>query len=231
MTSRCCVTGQILQDHMYENLTVRKQLTSCDSATRTLCALDATIVNGVADTFVINTLEVTNLTVTNNFTSNLPQSIFFNGSTLANPGYILLPTIEVSETSNGLAPAFWPTAFPGGLLGYSYNGFGQVLINSGAANVGNYIRWDNINFPTAGTYSLRCYTTSTAQSGIFQATVDGVPTGTTNDLSVGGIRLSLFDNIVISPGTHNIGIQCIGTNSADFAGQFLAEIFLLVQTA
>lgn len=229
MTSRCCVTGQILQDHMYENLTVRKQLTSCNNASKTLCTLDATIINGIADTFIINTLEVTNLTVTNNFNSNLPQSIFFNGSTLTNPAYILLPTIEVSETSNGLAQSFWPTAFPGGVTGWGYNGFGQVIISAGAANLGNYIRWDGINFPTAGTYSLRCYATSSAQSGIYQATVDSVPVGTTNDLSAGGLRLVLFNNITIPAGVHNIGLQCVGSNGTDFTGQFLAEIFLLVQ--
>lgn len=229
MSTSCCIDGRPPKDQAFENLVVQKRVTACETNTRSLCATTANIVDGDADTFNVTNLTVTNLTVNNNFNNNLPQNIFFNGTTVTNPAYVLLPTIEVSESSNGITVQSWPTQFGG--TGWNYNGFGQLIISPPNANINNYIRWDGIGFPSAGTFSLRAYGQVSASSGIFQAIVDGIPVGTTNDMSTGSVRLLLFDNIPISAGTHSIGIQCVGTNSVDFAGQFLAEFFLLVQTA
>jgi hypothetical protein len=164
--------------------------------------------------------------------ANTTQSIFFNGSTLSNPAYVLLPVLEVSETSNGSAVLTWPTQFQN--TGWRYNGSGQVILPNAAAAINNYIKWDNIVFGSTGIYSLRAYVSTTALTivdyGIFQATVDGVPSGTTVNLSSPPQPLNLFDNIAITAGTHSVGLQCVTPgNNGGHGGQFLAEFFLLVQ--
>lgn len=164
--------------------------------------------------------------------ANTTQSIFFNGSTLSNPAYVLLPVLEVSETSNGVTVNAWPSQFQPG--GWVYNGSGQVFMAPGSASINNYVRWDNIVFGSTGIYSIRAYVSTTPLTivnyGEFSAFVDGVPSGTTVNLSAPTQALNLFNNISITAGTHSVGLQCIaGGNSGGFGGQFLAEFFLLVQ--
>lgn len=170
--------------------------------------------------------------------NNTTQSIFFNGSTLSKPAYVLLPTLEVSETSDGITVRAWPDQFRVTVpspFGWTYNGSGQLFMAAASANLNNYVRWDNIVFGSTGIYSLRAYVSISAPTitnyGIFQATVDSVPIGTTVDLSAPVTTLQLFNNISISAGTHSIGLQCIapGITAGGFGGQFSAEFFLLVQ--
>jgi hypothetical protein len=160
------------------------------------------------------------------------QSIFFNGSTLSDPAYVLLPALEISETSNGVTVNNWPTQFQTG--SWAYSGSGQVILAPGSASINNYIKWDNIVLSSTGVYSLRLYVTTTPLAivnyGIFQATVDSVPVGTSINLSAPGTNLVVLNNISITAGTRSIGIQCVGAgNAGGFGGQFSAEFFLLVQ--
>jgi len=165
---------------------------------------------------------------------NATQSIFFNGSTLSNPAYVLLPVLEISETFNGttLPPPMWPSQFVP--LNWIYNGSGQVFLSPANASLGNYFRWDNLQIGSSGIYSFRAFVATAALTivnyGQFQVTVDGVPTGSIINLSAPGQSLVVFNNISITAGNHAIGIQCVlAGNAGGFGGQFLAEFFLLVQ--
>ena len=85
MSTSCCIDGRPPKDQAFENLVVQKRVTACETNTRSLCATTANIVDGDADTLNVTNLTVTNLTVNNIFNSNLPQNIFFNGTTVTNP--------------------------------------------------------------------------------------------------------------------------------------------------